>query len=75
MKYAEEQCGIEESLKDSSLFNLTHSLNICRLVSWLEHQLHLFETDEAKEGCLNNFESEVASLINANDELKAMVEE
>ena len=75
IKYAEEQCGIEESLKGSSLFNLTHSLKICRLVSWLKYQLQLFETDEAKERRLENFENEVASLFNASDRLAAMVKE
>lgn len=56
IKYAEEQCGVKESLKSSSLFSLTHSLKICRLMSWLEFQLRLFETDKAREGHLVNFE-------------------
>lgn len=73
IKYAEKQCGIEESLKGSSFSNLTHSLKICRLVSWLKYQLQLFETDEAKEGRLGNFENEVASLFNASEKLAAMV--
>lgn len=72
IKYAEEQCGIEKSLQDSFLFNLTVSLKICHLVSWLKYQLQLFETDEAKEGRLENFEDEVASLFNTSDKLEEM---
>lgn len=74
IKYAEKQCGIEESLKGSSLFNLTHSLKICRLVSWLKYQLQLLKPVEAKDGGLICFENEVASLIKASGKLEAMVE-
>ena len=74
IKYAEEQCGVESRPTMFSPFNLTQSLKICRLVSWLKHQIQLFDTDNAKEDRLDNFEYEVASFFKASDELKAMVE-
>lgn len=59
VKYVKEPCRVEESLKDSSLFGLTCSLEIYCLVSWLKYQIELFETDEAKEDRLDNFRKEV----------------
>lgn len=71
IEYAKGLCLVLRT----SLFDLSRSLRISRLVFRLLYQSQLFETDEFKEERLDNMAREVETFIKASDELKALVEQ
>lgn len=75
IQYAEQQCLVLQNPADLSLFNLSFSLRICRLVFWLQYQIQLLRNDEFKKEGLEKMVGEVEDFVKVSNELKILMEE
>jgi hypothetical protein len=71
--YIEEDCLIEEKLSNTSIYNLSYALRICRLLSQIRFRIKIFRTHEFAPYELSEIQSDVEYFLKASDQLENII--